>query len=239
MAVFTEVKHTTDPEGEGRLATSAYFTFVATDESGKPREVLRKIAPSDPYEIRVQNAATARRKQRTDRIAQREMKVRDIHVHKEMKHGVDYVRLVLPDDTVIADTLFAGKLLFDLDQAASILALRFARGGVVTASVDAMDFYAPIFVGNALHIKVAVNHISKSSMEIGAKILGEDIARGTLSHCASAYLTFVHVDENGRALPLPERFEPESEAEKEHWQEAEARRELRLTRRKQREKTSS
>ncbi len=234
VAVFAEVRHPERQHERGVLCTVAYLTYVAVDEDHHPRPVPTKVVALDPYEDRIMQAALERREQRASRIADRKERLQDVRLRTRLRHTLDYVRLVFPDDTVFGNIMFAGKLLFELDQAASILAMRFAQGGVVTASVDAMDFYAPIRVGHALHIKLAVNYLGRSSMEIGAKILGENPATGELLHTATSFLTFVHVDEQGHPVALKKRFVPETEEEKEIWEQAEARKQMRLARRRQR-----
>jgi len=109
---------------------------------------------------------------------------------------------------------------------------------VVTASLDAVDFYAPARVGNALTIWLHVNYVGRTSMEIGAKILAEDFRARELRPVASAFLTFVHLGPDGRPAPILGDFTPKTPEEKRLYEEALVRRKNRLARRRRREETS-
>ncbi len=230
VAVFCEVRH---PESErGRLATQAYMSFVAVDEEGRPRPVPNRIVPIDPYEEEIQARARERREARKPRIANRHALAREVKLLPNLKRTLTHIKLVMPDDSVFGNMMFAGRLFLELDQAAAILATRTAQGAVVTASLDAVDFYAPARVGDALDLRLHVNYVGRTSMEIGAKILAEDFRARELRHVATAFLTFVHIGPDGRPTPIPGRVEPSTPEEQRLWQEALRRREIRLSRRK-------
>jgi acyl-CoA hydrolase len=122
-----------------------------------------------------------------------------------------------------------------IDECASILALRYAGGSVVTAAVDGLDFYAPIHVGDVVVYQAALNHVGRSSLEVGVRVLAEDPRRRAVRHTCTAYLTSVHVDGDGRPLSLAP-FVPETPAERRRWTEAEGRRALRRRRQVSRER---
>lgn len=230
VAVFCGVRH---PESDqGRLATQAYLSFVAVNDKGQPRPIPNQIVPIDPYEEEIQARALQRRRSREPRIAHRHTLAREVALLPNLRHTLNHVKLVMPDDTVFGDVMFAGRLFLELDQAAAILATRTAQGPVVTASLDAVDFYAPARVGNALDIRLHVNYVGRSSMEIGAKILAEDFQKRELRHVATAFLTFVHVGEDGRPKALSQKIEPTTPEEKRLWQQALERRAIRFQRRK-------
>ncbi len=98
----------------------------------------------------------------------------------------------------------------------------------MTASVDQLDFLSPVRVGGILVLKAAVNFTHRTSMECGVKIWAEDRASGRRGHIASAYLTFVALDENtGRPTCVP-RVQPETDEERRRFTEAETRRARRV-----------
>jgi acyl-CoA hydrolase len=78
---------------------------------------------------------------------------------------------VLPEDTLFGNTMFPGKLLMDVDEAGGILSMRYNRGLVMTACLDALDFYAPISAHEVVTFKAGLNHVGTSSLEIGVKVL--------------------------------------------------------------------
>src|SRR5207247_10020157 len=143
-------------------------------------------------------------------------------------HALEISRLVFPDDAVLGTLMFAGNLMMHLDEAASILALRFCRCPVVTASIDALAFYAPIRVGEIVTYKAGLNHVGRSSMEVGVKLLAEHPLTGVRRHTCTAFLTMVHVDATG-PQPFPS-YRPATAAQLRGGNEVERRRERRRPR---------
>ena len=82
-------------------------------------------------------------------------------------------RSVLPEDALFGNTMFVGKMLMALDEAGGILSMRYCKGLVMTACVDAMDFYSPIFTHEVVTFKAGLNHVGTSSLEVGVKVLAE------------------------------------------------------------------
>jgi len=124
----------------------------------------------------------------------------------------------------LAGTTYIMKL---LDRAAGVAATRHERSNVVTASIDRLDFHHPVYVGDLVTTKAGLNLVGKTSMEIGARVEAEDPITGKIKHVASAYLTYVALDESGKPRPIPPLI-LETEEEKRRNREAQARREARL-----------
>jgi len=136
-------------------------------------------------------------------------------------------QLVLPSHTNSLDTIFGGTVMSWIDIAAAIAAQRHSNKVVVTASIDRLSFIAPIKKGWVVNLKASVNFASKTSMEVGVRIEAENPITSELFHTASAYLTFVAVDAEGKPSFIPNLL-PESEIEKRRYSAAQRRRELRL-----------
>lgn len=115
----------------------------------------------------------------------------------------EMTELVLPNDTNPLGNLLGGRLMHFIDLVGAMAAFRHARAYVVTASMEHIDFIAPVHVGDLIILKARVNRAFKTSMEVGVKAWVENAMAGTRHHVSSAYLTFVAVDENGRRLPVP------------------------------------
>jgi acyl-CoA hydrolase len=77
---------------------------------------------------------------------------------------------MMPVDANPMGNVHGGTILKLVDVAAGVTALRHARSTVVTASIDRMDFYHPVYVGNLLSLKASVNYAGTTSMEVGVKI---------------------------------------------------------------------
>ena len=88
-----------------------------------------------------------------------------------------------------------------VDEVAAILAVRYARAPLATASMDALEFYAPIRVGDMLTLRGALTRVGTRSMEVEIQVLAEAPFTGDVRHTCTAYLTFVEAA--GRAAPLP------------------------------------
>lgn len=135
--------------------------------------------------------------------------------------------LVLPSHTNTLGTIFGGVLMAWIDVAGAIASQRHCGCEVVTASIDQLNFVAPIKLGWVVNLKASVNFTGKTSMEVGVRVEAENPKTGELFHTASAYMTFVSLGSDGR----PNQVRPlilESETEKRRFAGAQRRRELRL-----------
>ena len=139
-------------------------------------------------------------------------------------------QLVLPTHTNSFGTIFGGTIMSWIDIAGAIAAQRHSNSEVVTASVDDLHFIAPVYKGWVVNLKASVNWVGRSSMEVGVRVDSENPRTGETFHTSSAYLTFVALGSNGKPKEVPE-LELESPEEKQRFQDAIARRELRLKRR--------
>jgi acyl-CoA hydrolase len=111
--------------------------------------------------------------------------------------AVSTVRIMMPTDANIRGNVFGGAILRYMDEIAAVAAFRHARKNVVTASIDRMDFLAPVYLGNLLILKAIVNYVGRTSMEIGVRIEAEDLVTGKVTHAGSCYLTYVALDDKG------------------------------------------
>ena len=130
--------------------------------------------------------------------------------------------LVLPNDTNNLGNVLGGRVMHLMDICAAMSAYRHARTHVVTASVDDMNFLAPAKKGFILILKSSVNYVANSSMEVGVKIESEDPFSGETKHTASAYLTFVSLNESGKSTEVPDII-PETDIEIRRYKEGKAR----------------
>jgi acyl-CoA hydrolase len=137
------------------------------------------------------------------------------------------VELVLPNDANTLGNILGGKVMHLVDIAAAIAAHRHCRRQVVTASMDRIDFLHPVKVGELIILKASVNFAARTSMEVGVKVLSEDLKTGVQRQTASAYSTFVALDEAGRPAPVPPLL-PETDEDRRRLAEGEARRRIRL-----------
>src|SRR5260370_33350250 len=110
---------------------------------------------------------------------------------------------MLPSDASPMGFVHGGTILKLVDEAAGVTALRHTRKTVVTASLDRMDFYNPVYVGNLLTLKASLNYAGHTSMEVRERIEAEALKTGEITNTGSSYLNNVATDENGRPPETP------------------------------------
>ncbi len=151
---------------------------------------------------------------------------------------VETMHIVQPAHANSMGTIFGGQLVAWVDLAAAICARRHARRTCVTASIDELHFLAPVRIGDVVILKAAVNYTHRTSLEVGVKVESENPATGEKKHTASAYLTFVALNEKGRPTEVAPVL-PQSPDERRRFEEAKRRRELRLQHREERKKLAT
>ncbi len=135
--------------------------------------------------------------------------------------------LVLPQHTNALDSIFGGVIMSWVDIAAAISAQRHSGMPVVTASIDALNFVAPVYKGWVVNLQASVNFTSRTSMEVGVRVDAENPIHKKIFHTASAYLTFVALGKDGKPSPVPPVL-PETEEQIRRFKAAEIRRQQRL-----------
>jgi len=139
----------------------------------------------------------------------------------------EYAELALPTDANGLGNVLGGKVMHLVDLAGAMAAMRHARKPVVTASFDHMNFLHPIHLGQLIVLHSEVNRVFHTSMEVGVKVMVEDLMTGRKQHTCSAYLTFVALDARGKPTAVPPVI-PETEEQQRRYREAGERREYRL-----------
>ncbi|MEI8059555.1 MAG: acyl-CoA thioesterase [Ferruginibacter sp.] len=135
--------------------------------------------------------------------------------------------LVLPNDTNTFGNLMGGRLMYWMDIAAALAAMKHCSAPTVTASVDNISFESPIKIGNVVHIEAKVTRTFNSSMEVHIYVWGEDVIQQYKYKSNEAYYTFVSLDPNGKPRPVNQLI-PETDDEKKLFEGALRRRQLRL-----------
>ena len=141
-------------------------------------------------------------------------------------HQLNMTVLMSPDMANFSGNVHGGTILRLLDQVAYACASRYSRRYVVTLSVDQVTFLQPIHVGELVSFLASVNHTGKSSMEIGIKVVAEDIRSQVVRHVNSCFFSMVAVDDAGKPTPVPP-FTPASDDERRRWDAALLRKALR------------
>lgn len=135
--------------------------------------------------------------------------------------------LVLPNDTNTLGNLMGGRLLYWMDIAAAMAAQKHSNRIVVTASVDNVSFKHPIKLGDAVMIEAVVTRAFNTSLEVRLDVWAQNLPSGTKIKSNEAYYTFVALEKDGNAVPVPE-LTPETDLDQELFKGALRRRQLRL-----------
>lgn len=142
--------------------------------------------------------------------------------------------LVLPSHTNALQSVFGGVIMSWIDICGAIAAQRHSRRPVVTASIDGLQFVAPVYKGWIVNLKASVNYVGRTSMEVGVRVDAENPTKGENFHTASAYLTFVALGESGEPVAIAP-VTPQTPDELRRFAAAQQRRKLRLQMRESRE----
>jgi len=135
--------------------------------------------------------------------------------------------IVLPNDTNGLGNMMGGRLLHLMDVCAAISSQRHAGCICVTAAVDSVEFQSPIRAGEIVVLESQVNRAFRTSMEIEINVWAENTLENTRRKCNRAYFTFVAIGRDGKPQPVP-CIEPETKPEKDRFEAAVRRREMRL-----------
>ena len=141
-------------------------------------------------------------------------------------HQLTMTVLMTPDTANFAGNVHGGTILKLLDQVAYACASRYAGRYVVTLSVDQVMFRQPIHVGELVTFLAAVNHTGTSSMEIGIKVLAENIRTQEVRHVNSCFFTMVAVDDERKPAPVAP-LRPFTPDERRRYEAAKVRKQLR------------
>ena len=137
------------------------------------------------------------------------------------------VRIMMPMDANNSGNVFGGAILRMIDEVGSVVALKHARTNVVTASVDRMDFYHPVYIGDMLRLSASINFVHRTSMEVGVRVEAENPITGEVRHTGTCFLTYVGLDSNRKPTAIP-GLKLETEEDRRRWAEAQERRKARL-----------
>ena len=149
------------------------------------------------------------------------------NIHREK--SLSMTMLMTPDKANFSGkNVHGGEILKMLDHVAYACAARYTGNYAVTLSVDMVLFKNPIKIGSLVTFHASVNYTGRTSMEIGIKVISEDIKDHTIKNTNVCYFTMISVDEDGNTTPVP-KLELTSEDEKRRYNDAIRRREYRMS----------
>jgi acyl-CoA hydrolase len=143
--------------------------------------------------------------------------------------------LMMPNDSngLHPPSVFGGVILSMVDRCSALSAMRHCGGQAATVSIDRILFKEPIHVGEMVEVRARVVHVGRTSMAVLANVFAEDIRAGLRRHTNECWLTFVHIDDEGKPSPVPD-LTMETEEDRQLCQQAARRREQALAERAER-----
>lgn len=110
--------------------------------------------------------------------------------------------LPMPADTNANGDIFGGWVLSQMDIAGAICAAETAKGRVATVAVEAMNFIAPVKVGDVLSVHTEVERVGRTSVSIHIEAWVSRNRIGALEKVTDGTFVFVAIDEMGKPRPL-------------------------------------
>jgi acyl-CoA thioesterase YciA len=113
--------------------------------------------------------------------------------------------VMMPRDTNQYGTIFGGVILSYIDQAGFIEARRHGQHRWVTASIDSVDFRAPVHTGDVVSFLTTTEHTGTSSVRVRVRVVADRYSGGRVVDVTEATLTMVAIDERGQPIPFRSR----------------------------------
>lgn len=146
---------------------------------------------------------------------------------EKRKKSIEMAEIMTPNMANFSGNIHGGYLLSFLDKVAYACAARYTGSGIVTLSVDSVFFKEPIHVGDLVTCLAQVNYVGRTSLEVGIKVIAENLQTRTKRHTNTCYFTMVAIDAEGKPAAIPP-LTLEKEVDKRRFEEGRLRREMRL-----------
>jgi acyl-CoA thioesterase YciA len=127
--------------------------------------------------------------------------------------------LVFPNDANPYGSMFGGRLMALMDKVGALAGSDYAGRIVTTASVEAMDFKSPIYVGDRIEILARVVRVGRTSMVVKVDAYSDNPLTRERRHCTTAHFNFVALDAAGKPTPVPP-LAIEAEQSRKDWEVA-------------------
>lgn len=136
--------------------------------------------------------------------------------------------VMTPEKANFAGNIHGGHLLQLLDRVAYACAARYSTHYVVTLSVDQVLFKRPIHLGELITCYANVNYVGRTSMEVGIKVVAENLETGEMRHTNSCYFTMVALDKDSKPVTI-KPLEMRNDTDRRRYEESIARKQMMLS----------
>lgn len=146
-------------------------------------------------------------------------------INNDNRRSLVMSEVMTPEKANFAGNIHGGHLLSLLDRVAYACASRYSGRYCVTLAVEQVVFREPIHVGELVSCYACVNFVGRTSMEIGIKVVAENLETREFRHTNTSFFTMVAMDDNNKPAPAPPLM-LNTPTEKRRFEEGKRRREL-------------
>ncbi len=111
--------------------------------------------------------------------------------------------LMIPSYSNFGGKIHGGHILSLMDKVAYVCGAKHANGYCITASIDVVDFLAPVEVGELVSLMASVNYVGKTSMIIGIRVVSENLKTQVIKHTNTSYFTMVAIGDDNKPKQVP------------------------------------
>lgn len=116
---------------------------------------------------------------------------------------ITLTELMIPSYSNFGGKIHGGIILSLMDKVAYVCAAKHADGYCITASIDVVNFLAPVEVGELVSLMASVNYVGRTSMIIGIRVVSENLKTHVIKHTNTSYFTMVAVGEDYKPRQVP------------------------------------
>jgi uncharacterized protein (TIGR00369 family) len=116
---------------------------------------------------------------------------------------ITLTELMIPSYSNFGGKIHGGIILSLMDKVAYVCAAKHSDGYCITASIDVVNFLAPVEVGELVSLMASVNYVGRTSMIIGIRVISENLKTQVVKHTNTSYFTMVAIGEDNRPKQVP------------------------------------
>jgi uncharacterized protein (TIGR00369 family) len=111
--------------------------------------------------------------------------------------------LMIPSYANFGGKIHGGIIMSLMDKVAYVCSAKHAGMYCVTASVEDINFLAPVEVGELVSLHASVDHVGRTSMVIGIRVTSQNMKTGKEKHTNTSYFTMIAIGEDNKPHPVP------------------------------------
>ncbi len=124
-------------------------------------------------------------------------------ISQEDRRSLVMSEIMTPNSANYSGNVHGGHILKLLDNVAYACSSRYAGKNTVTLSVDQVFFKEPIYVGELVTFLATINYVGNTSLEVGIRVIAENLLTRLCRHTNTCYITMVAIDEHGKPIKIP------------------------------------